>query len=546
VNTPPPSASPDPMSMLAQERQLLDATIQAMGQGLMVIGPDQRVRLFNDQACQMLALPREFLATRPLLSEVVAFQNQRGDFGTGFSQVQSEAARAYVGSLGAQVEQMPVRYTRVTADGRYIEIQTHPMPSGDVVRTYSDVTPYEEAKKKAEEASRAKSQFLSNMSHEIRTPMNGILGMAHMLLAHDLTEHERLDYVRTILNSGQTLLALLNDILDLSKVEAGKLQLETTAFDIQSLLRDTQALFAGSAKNKQLDISWSWQGAPRQHYQADAHRLRQMLANLVGNAIKFTVQGSVRIEATEVMREGTAATLEFAVVDTGAGIPADKLPLLFKPFSQADESTTRHFGGSGLGLSIVSTLAKAMGGEAGVESQVGTGSRFWFRIRAEAVSDSQPLRGSADTAEDPTIQRPESTGLSPAYSGRVLVVDDNITNCKVIQALLTKLGLLVSVVNDGQQAVQAIQQAQPEIRPDLIFMDVNMPVMDGYVATQLIREWEAAQQWGATPIIALTANAFEDDRQRCAQAGMNDFLTKPIAVPALKAVLGTWLPKTSS
>jgi signal transduction histidine kinase len=236
--------------------------------------------------------------------------------------VQSDAARAYVGSLATQVEHMPVRYTRVTADGRYIEIQTHPMPSGDVVRTYSDVTPYEEAKKKAEEASRAKSQFLSNMSHEIRTPMNGILGMAQMLLAHDLTEHERLDYVRTILNSGQTLLALLNDILDLSKVEAGKLQLETTAFDIQSLLRDTQALFAGSAKNKQLDISWSWQGAPRQHYQADAHRLRQMLANLVGNAIKFTVQGSVRIEATEVMREGTAATLEFAVVDTGAGIPS--------------------------------------------------------------------------------------------------------------------------------------------------------------------------------------------------------------------------------
>jgi CheY-like chemotaxis protein len=187
-----------------------------------------------------------------------------------------------------------------------------------------------------------------------------------------------------------------------------------------------------------------------------------------------------------------------------------------------------------------------MGGEAGVSSEMGTGSRFWFRIRTEAVSASQPLPGSADTAEDPTIQWPENTGLSPAYSGRMLVVDDNITNCKVIQALLNKLGLLVSVVNDGQQAVQAIQQAQPDIRPDLIFMDVNMPVMDGYVATQLIREWEASQQLRATPIIALTANAFEDDRQRCAQAGMNDFLTKPIAVPALKAVLGTWLPKASS
>ena len=528
--------------MLAQERQLLNATIQAMGQGLMVIGPDQRVRLFNDKACQMLDLPREFLATCPLLSEVVAFQNQRGDFGTGFSQVQTDAARAYVGSLGTQVERMPERYTRVTADGRHIEIQTHPMPSGDVVRTYSDITPYEEAKKRAEEASRAKSQFLSNMSHEIRTPMNGILGMAQMLLAHDLTEHERQDYVRTILSSGQTLLGLLNDILDLSKVEAGKLQLETTAFDVQTLLRDTQALFSGSAKNKPLDLLCAWQAAPSQRYQADVHRLRQMLANLVGNAIKFTAQGSVRIEAAEVMREGTAATLEFAVSDTGAGIPPDKIPLLFQPFSQADESTTRHFGGSGLGLSIVSTLAKAMGGEAGVESQVGTGSRFWFRIRTEAVSNSQPLPDSATLAAIQPLERADPKGLTPAHNGRVLVVDDNPTNCKVIQALLTKLGLQVSVVNDGQQAVQAIRQAPPNNRPDLIFMDVNMPVMDGYMATRLIREWEAAQYWGATPIIALTANAFEDDRQRCASAGMNDFLTKPIAVPALKAMLGAWLP----
>ncbi|MBY0464395.1 MAG: response regulator [Burkholderiales bacterium] len=532
------------MSMLAQERQLLNATIQAMGQGLMVIGPDQRVRLFNDQACQMLALPRDFLATRPLLSEVVAYQAQRGDFGTGFAQVQTDAARAYVGSLATRVEQMPVRYTRVTADGRHIEIQTHPMPSGDVVRTYSDITPYEEAKKRAEEASRAKSQFLSNMSHEIRTPMNGILGMAQMLLEPDLTEHERQDYVRTILSSGQTLLALLNDILDLSKVEAGKLQLEATEFDVQTLVRDTQALFAGSAKNNQLDLLSTWHGAAHQHYRADAHRLRQMLANLVGNAIKFTAQGSVRIEATEVMREGMAATLEFAVIDTGVGIPADKLPRLFKPFSQADESTTRHFGGSGLGLSIVSTLAKAMGGEAGVESQVGTGSRFWFRIRAEAVSDSQLLPDTAASAVVKPHERTTATGLTTAHSGRVLVVDDNDTNCKVIQALLTKLGLQVTVVHDGHQAVQAIRQALPDTLPDLVFMDVNMPVMDGYEATQLIREWEAAQRVGAMPIIALTANAFEDDRHRCVNAGMNDFLTKPIAVSALKAALATWLPPT--
>jgi CheY-like chemotaxis protein len=354
--------------------------------------------------------------------------------------------------------------------------------------------------------------------------------------------------VRTILSSGQTLLALLNDILDLSKVEAGKLRLEAATFDAQALLRDTQALFAGSAKNKQLELCCAWHGAAGQAYRADAHRLRQMLANLVGNAIKFTAQGSVHIEATELTRDGTDATLEFAVRDTGTGIPADKLPRLFKPFSQADESTTRHFGGSGLGLSIVSTLAQAMGGEAGVDSTVGQGSRFWFRIRAEVAVDNAPQADTRTHAAPAFHTQPSDTqetrAPAPALTGRVLVVDDNLTNCKVIQALLTKLGLQVSVVHNGQQAVDAITQGPPESRPDLVFMDVSMPVMDGYEATLLIRGWEARQRMPATPVIALTANAFEDDRQRCAQAGMNDFLTKPIAVPALKAVLGTWLPGT--
>ncbi len=387
----------------------------------------------------------------------------------------------------------------------------------------------------ANAANLAKSRFLATMSHEIRTPMNGILGMAQLLLAPGLSEQVRLDYARTVLHSGQSLLTLLNDILDISKIEAGKFQLDMAELDPAQLLQETQGLFSGAAQSKGLQISYQCHTPTGQHYETDRHRLHQMLSNLVGNALKFTAQGQVSIQASEVERAGDTATLEFAVQDSGIGIAADKFGLLFKPFSQTDNATTRQFGGSGLGLSIVSSLAKLLGGDVGVDSTPGQGSRFWFRVRAKVLGSDQ------NTGLD---ARPVATALADApfkgeFRGCILVVEDNMVNCQVIEGLLTQLGLGVVFAHDGQQA---LEQIFAELPVDLVLMDLHMPVMDGYTATEQIREWESRHAKARVPIIALTADAFEEDRQHCLRVGMDDFLTKPIALAALQSALGQWLP----
>jgi signal transduction histidine kinase/DNA-binding response OmpR family regulator len=387
----------------------------------------------------------------------------------------------------------------------------------------------------AEAANVAKSRFLANMSHEIRTPLNGIMGMAQMLLKPNLADGERHDYARIVLNSGHTLLTLLNDILDLSKVEAGKIELESIVFDASQVVHETESLFAQSASRKELSITSDWKGPADQRYRGDPHRLRQMLSNLVGNAVKFTAQGSIHIEAREIERDGQTASLEFSVTDTGVGIPSDQQGLLFQPFTQADSSTTREFGGTGLGLSIVRALASQMGGEAGVYSEEGKGSRFWLRIRADLVTADQDSRQFERSSE----QEPDSMRVLSSFSGHILAVEDDATNRKVIQALLGTLGLTVAFVEDGAQAVEAITRGDAA---DLILMDLQMPVMDGYQATEEIRRWETKNGQKRRPIIALTADAFEEDRQHCLKVGMDDVMTKPIAMDVLRSTLRRWLP----
>ncbi|MBP9904050.1 MAG: PAS domain S-box protein [Rhodoferax sp.] len=511
---------------LAQRNaELLQGSIDAVDEAFVLFDDQDRLAMFNQPYRDLYPLAQDILQVGNSFEQIIRYAAQHSQFAQVDSANDSEIEK-WVSERLAQHRQTQSHLTQKLSDGRTLRIVERRMPNGYTVGFRVDITELVQATEAAQDASRSKSQFLANMSHEIRTPMNAVLGMLTLLGKTELTPRQA-DYAAKSESAARSLLGLLDDILDLSKAEAGRMTLDLQPFVLGQLVDDLSVIVHAYIGSKPVDMRLDLATGLPQRLVGDAMRLRQILVNLCGNAVKFTERGTVSLSIQCLDLDSHRARLQFAVQDEGIGIAPENQSRIFSGFTQAEASTSRRYGGTGLGLAISQRLIEMMGGKLELQSALGQGSRFYFTLALDLAPESHqaaPAPGPASALSAP---------LPSSLAGmRVLVAEDNFVNQQIASELLTGEGAVVELANHGQEALDMLQA--PGSHFDVVLMDMQMPVMDGLAATLAIRaRWNASE----LPVVAMTANAMDSDREACLAAGMNDHVGKPFNMAHLVQVL---------
>jgi signal transduction histidine kinase/DNA-binding response OmpR family regulator len=539
-------------------REVLQTVLDSMSEGIVLFDKDLRLRFINQQLMKLNRYPKEVARSGAWIYDVLRFQVQRGDLGhiDDIEQTVREWAARMLEPGGN-------RYERRTASNRVVEFIFKPLEDGGLLAVCRDITELKEreealaaakeaaetardaaelARSEADAANQAKSTFLATMSHEIRTPMNGVLGMVDVLERQDLNQAQR-RIVLIMRDSGETLLRIIDDVLDFSKIEAGRLELEATPFSLSSLVEGAVDTFRPLALAKGLTLGAAVDAASHDALLGDPTRVRQILFNLLSNALKFTERGGVWVRVATAALGGGRTRSTLAVSDTGIGLDATECARLFTPFAQADTSTTRRFGGTGLGLSIVRRLAQLMDGDVTVNSEPGAGSTFTVTLTLQAAPADSPLKSLLRRAAGPVARTPvDSAAMGgaarPGEGPRVLVVDDHPVNREVLVLQLKLLGIAADSAANGVDALAACTHG----RYAAVLADIHMPHMDGHELARRLRAIEGERGDARTPIVAVTADAMKGEEARCLASGMDAYLAKPVNIGRLRATLERWLP----